>query len=1022
MNLSAFSIQRPVFAWVLMFALIFFGALSFTQMGINENPDVDFPTIRISYTYEGATPEVIEKDVIEPVESVLVSMQGIYNMNSTAQRGSASIQLEFDIDKDIDFALQEVQTLLGRAQRQLPDSLDPPVVTKANAADDAIMYLNLRTKDRSDRELMILFRDQIRDRLSTVEGVAEVRAFGYHEPQLRIELNAEALRRYELTAQDVFDSILREHKELPAGRFERGETEESLRIMGELTDLKGFRELVISRRGGSPNFRPLQLQDVAQISEGIENLRRLSRFNGQRALGMAIQKQRGVNAAATADRVKERIQVINQSLPPGTELGINFDATQFIRDSVDELVFTLFLSALLTSLVCWIFLGSWSATFNILLAIPTAVMGSFIFLKAFGFTLNTFSLLGLSLAIGVVVDDAIIMLENIARYMTKGYDRLQASFKGAREISFAVLATTVALVSVFAPIGFLNSIEGKFFLEFVVSISVAVSLSSLEALTLAPMRCSQFLRLEERRSQFGRFFERQMLNLQQQYQRSLAWCLRYSKSLLLVSTALFASSFLALRNLPTEFAPAQDRGVLFAIFLAPDGKSLQYTQQKVEEFEAIVRQTRGVARQFMAVGGFGQGGQSNRGNGVIILEESEKRDRSQFVIAEELREKAKTIEGIRIFIRDRFGGPFGGRRGSPIEFNIVGPQPEQQKLLYEQLKVAMEQPGRIVGVRSDDALALPEVHIVPNRQKALERGVEVGAIAELIQIAFGGVVAAQYTQGSRRFDVWVQMQENFRRSQSDVEGLLLRNNRGELVALSEVVDLIQTEGPQTVYRENRIRSLRVDANLAKDVSQGLAIREIKEMAKQILPNAYSLSFKETPDEKLFDILVVMSLGLLVSYLILSIQFNSFMDPALVFLAIPFGLVGSLLALLLGGQSLNIYSVIGILLTMGIVKKNSILLVEFTNQLRDQGAQISEALLQACPTRLRPILMTSIATLAAAVPPALALGPGSETRVPLALTVLGGVSLSGLISLYIVPCAYALIRPKRWQIPQEDLSQ
>ncbi len=1017
-SLSQISIQRPVFAWILMFGLIFFGILSFQQMGINENPDVDFPTIRIGYSYDGATPGVIEKDVIEPVESVLVSMEGIRNMTATANRGSARIQLEFEIDRDIDFALQEVQTLLGRAQRQLPDTIEPPVVTKSNADDDPIMYLNLSAAEISDRELMILFRDQIRDRLSTVEGVAEVRAFGYHEPMLRVDLDAEKLKQYQLTAYDIVNSIRREHEELPAGRFEYGPEEQTVRIMGEAAKLEDFQNMVISRRGGSPNFAPLRLKDVANLYEGVENIRRISRFNGKKALGMAIQKQRGVNSAATADRVKDRIVTINESLPEGVKLGVNFDSTQFIRESVNELIFTLFLSALLTSLVCWMFLGSWSATINILLAIPTAIIGTFIFINWFGFTLNTFSLLGLALAIGVVVDDAIIMLENIVRYMQMQWDKVNAAFKGSREITFAVIATTLALISIFIPITFLEGLEGKFFFEFAVTISVAVALSSLEALTLAPMRCSQFLRIEERTTSFGRKFESTISSIRDFYSGALATALNHRVKVVAGAATAFLLSLFLIRGLPTEFAPSQDRGALFVIFIAPDGKSLEYTQEKIAQFEKIVANHEGVARQFMAVGGFGGGGQGNRGNGVIILKDADERELSQFEVADQLRSQAESIEGIRVIIRDRSGGPFGGRRGSPIEFAINGPDPDEQKRIYEEMKTKMEESGLMVGIRSDDVMTLPEVHIVPNRDKALASGVEVSEIAEIVNATFGGTVATQYTEGSRRFDVFVQLKPEDRQTKAAVNNVLVRNNRGELTPLSQVVDVKDTAGPQEIYRENRLRSLRVDSNLAKDVKQGDAIKKVREIAADVMPDGYYAKFQETPDDKLIDTMIIMLLGLIIAYMILATQFNSFLDPLVIFLAIPFGLSGSLLALLLGGQSLNVYSIIGILLTMGIVKKNSILLIEFTNQLRDEGKELNAALLEACPIRLRPILMTTVATLAAAIPPALALGPGSETRVPMALTVIGGVSISAFLTLFVVPCVYSLINPIRRKVPIE----
>lgn len=1001
-----------------MFALIFFGAISFRTIGINDNPDVDFPTITISYGYDGATPEIIEKDVIESAENVLVSMEGIRNITATADRGTANITLEFNIDRDIDFALQEVQTLLGRAQRELPDAVDPPVVTKSNAADEPLMYLNVSSDTLSDRELMILYRDRIRDRISTVEGVAETRAFGYHEPLLRVDLNAEKLRRYQLTAGDIVSSVAREHQELPAGRLEFKDQEKNMRLMGEAEKVDEFENMVISRRGGVPNYLDLRLKDVAQVYEGIENLRRTSRFNGRRALGMAVQKQTGVNAVATADLVKQRIKEINKDLPEGTVLDINFDRTQFIRDSVNELIYTLFLSAFLTSLVCWIFLGSWSATINILLAIPTAIIGTFIFIKLFGFTLNTFSLLGLALAIGVVVDDAIIMLENIVRYMQMGWDRINAAFKGSREISFAVIATTAALVSIFVPITFMNSIEGRFFFEFAVTIAVAVCLSSLEALTLAPMRCSQFLKLEERTTWFGRFFEKTMEGLTRFYSRTLNACLARPWMPIVTSILVFVGSLYFIKVLPTEFAPPQDTGILFTSFQAPDGSSLDYTGRKVKEFEAIVSKHPAVDRYYMAVGGFGRGGQSNRGIGIVVLKNREERSLSQFEVGADLREKVKSIEDMKFFIRDRSGGPFQGRRGSPLEFTINGPDPEKQKEYFFEIQKKMLATDLMVGTRSDDVLTLPEVHVQPNREKGISRGVEVSEIANIVNATFGGTVAGQYTDRNRRFDIWVQLQEEDRQRKEDLSKILIRNNRGELLRLTEVVDVIETEGPQQIYREDRIRGLRVDSDLAQGVRLGEAVSAVRKIASDVLPEDYYVRFDETPESKLLETVLIMLLGLVIAYMVLAIQFNSFIDPMIVFIAIPFGLTGSFIGLVLGGQSLNVYSAIGILLTMGIVKKNSILLVEFTNQLRDQGQTLANALKEACPTRLRPILMTTTATLAAAVPPALSYGPGSETRVPMALTVLGGVLLSTFFTLYLVPCAHLLIKPKRVVIREE----
>ncbi|MCB0367611.1 MAG: efflux RND transporter permease subunit, partial [Bdellovibrionales bacterium] len=655
-----------------------------------------------------------------------------------------------------------------------------------------------------------------------------------------------------------------------------------------------------------------------------------------------------------------------------------------------------------------------------LLAIPTAIIGTFIIINWLGFTLNTFSLLGLALAIGVVVDDAIIMLENIVRYGQMGLDKVNAAYKGSREITFAVIATTLALVAIFIPISFMPGIEGRFFLEFAVTISIAVSLSSLEALTLAPMRCSQFLRVGERATAFGRGFDQFMLKLKDIYSGLLNKALERRGLVLLLSLLLFAGSALVFKKLETQFVPPQDRGMVSVMFLAPDGKSMQYTDEKIKEFEKIAMAHPAVQRVFVAIGGFGAGGQGNRGNGIVILKDRKDRAQSQPEVVDDLRAQLdENIKGMKVFIRDRWGTNLGGRRGNPVEYTISGPDPEKQKELFDVMKTQMEDSGLFVGVRSDDARGLPEVQITPNREKAIRSGVEVSEIADVINATFGGVVATNYTQGSRRFPVFVQLQEKDRQRVEDISPILVRNNRGELLPLAQVVDVNSTTSPQYVYREDRIRGVRVDSSLVTGVTEGKAISKVEEIAANVLPEKYFIRFSETPREKLLETVIIMLLGLIIAYMVLASQFNSFLDPWVVFLAIPFGLIGSGIALWLGGQTLNIYSVIGILLTMGIVKKNSILLVEFTNQLRDKGTPLRDAIMEACPIRLRPILMTTVSTLAAALPPALALGPGAETRIPMALTVIGGVLLSALFTLFVVPCVYSLVAPERRKILLED---
>ncbi|MCB9059969.1 MAG: efflux RND transporter permease subunit [Halobacteriovoraceae bacterium] len=1012
MSLSSISIRNPVFAWMIMVSLILFGILGFRELGINENPDVDYPSISISYTYDGATPEVVEKDILEPVESVLVSMQGIKDMTSTAGRGQGSIELEFTLEKNIDFALQEVQTLLGRAQRQLPDTIETPTVTKSNAADDPILYLAITSKTLNERELNILFKDGIVDQLTTVEGVSEIRAFGSQDPMMRIDVDAKKLRSYQLTLTDITETLKREHVELPAGKFENVEMEKSLRILGEGKTVNDFRNMIIGRRGGRANYIPIKLSDVANIYQGVANRTRVSRVNGIPSLSMPIYKQRGANAVEVADRVKERVQEISSSLPQGTNLSVNFDRTTFVRISINELLQNLVISALLTSLVCWLFLNSVSATVNILLAIPTAIIGTFAFMHLLGFTLNTFSFLGLTLAIGIVVDDAIVMLENIVRYANEGYDKVQASFKGSREITFAVIATTAVLIAIFSPITLMPGIEGRFFNEFALTLCIAVSLSSVEALTLAPMRCSQFLDVSSKGLFIHRIVDRAVEWGKNFYIKCLTYSLKHKTIILASALIFFAASLLSLKYIDKEFSPESDRGFMFVIFIAPDGKSIDYTNSRVKEFEKIVMAHQSVRKVIVAVGG-GRGATSgNRGFGVIILKDLEKRSKSQFEVADELRKQFKEIKGIHIIVRDRMGSVIGGRRGSPIEFTITGPSLEKQKELYKLISKEMADSQLMVGIRSDDVGELPEIHVVPDRKKAQDHGVEINTIASTLNIGIGGISAGKYTENGRRYDLFVQLAENDR-EEDKLSSLLLQNNRGEFISLSDVVSVEPAFGPQNIYRENRLRGVRVDANLASGVNQSKAMEFVQKKAKEIFPEKYYLKFSKNLNESLINIVLIMLLGLVIAYMLLASQFNSFVDPLTVFLAIPFGLTGAFFALWMTGETLNIYSMIGILLTMGIVKKTSILIVEFSNHLRDQGMDLYDAIISACSTRFRPIIMTTFTTLASALPAAFIAGAGIETRRPMALVILGGVFLSTVFTLIVIPCFYVSIaRPRR----------
>lgn len=1025
MNISELSIRHPVFAWMLMFGLLLFGALAFRGMGVSQNPDVDFPVVSISVSYEGAAPEVMEKDVVDIIEGTIVSIEGIKKITSSSRLGSARISVEFDLDKNIDVAVQEVQTQLGRAQRNLPTDIDPPTVTKSNPEDRPVMWLSVTAPEMDLQELMLLVRNRVQDQFTTVSGVSEVILGGYVSPSLNVNLDLDRMRRLELSAGDIVNTIRSEHIELPAGRIDTATQQTNLRVMGEAESVEEFESLAIKRRGGSPNYRRINIGHVAEVEEGLEEVRRISRVNGAQGIGLGIRKQRGANTVAVADAVKERMAQVQELLPDGVELGVNFDSAPFIEESVNELLFTILLAALLTALVCWAFLASWSSTLNIILAIPVSIVGTFIIIGAAGFTLNTFTLLGLSLAVGIVVDDAIIVLENIVRHKEMGKSRVAASLTGSREILFAVLATTASLIAVFLPVAFMEGIIGKYFFEFAVTISVAVALSAVEALTLTPMRCSTFLETDVRRTRLGRAFEHTLAFFNRTYRRILPGLLRRPVITLGIAFVFFAGSLILLPILPKEFAPSQDEGRLFLQLQTPVGSSLEYTDNRVKEVEEVLAGKSYIERNFVSIGGWG-GDQSNSANMFVTLLPARQRPvmpdlgrrPSQDDIVADLRADLGAVEGINVFVRPSSGSVIGGGRGFLIDFSVRGPGWRELTDLSAEFVEAMRESGYYVDLRRDEIEGSPELRIYPDRGKASLYGVEVSQISEAMQVLFGGVPVALYSIAGQRFDVRVQAKEEDRAGADDISKVLVRNAWGQLIPLSELVQLQDSTAPPSISREDRARAIGISANPAPGISQEQAMEKVSEIAAELLPEGYYTAFSgasETFGESFSNLLFVLILGITLAYMVLASQFNSFLDPVIVLLALPFAGSGALGALYLMGQSLNIYSFIGIILLAGLATKNSILLVEFINQLRDRGYEKTEAILEASPLRLRPILMTAFSTIAAALPGALNFGPGAETRIPMSVVIIGGMIVSTFVTLAVVPCFYSLVSRKRRDI-------
>lgn len=1005
-GISEISIRNHVFAWMLMAALLVFGGISFQRMGVSQLPNVDFPTATVSLTLDGAAPEVMELSVVDTVEGALTSIPGITSMSSYSRNGSAYITIEFDLDKNIDVAVQEIQSALSRVQRKLPPDMDPPTVSKSNSDDDPILWLTVSSDTMSRRDLMSLVQNQVQDRFSTISGVGEIVLSGFVEPSLRVWLSGEKLRQRELTASDVIGAIQREHSEKPGGRIEGLDQELNIRTLGEAPSVKDFENITITRRAGSINYQPVPLKAVAEVEDGTADVRSISRTGGKTAVAIGIKKQPGTNAVDVAHQVKSRIKEIGEQLPKGVEIAVRFDNTQFIEEAVGELTFTLIFSAFLTALVCWMFLGSWSATINVVLAIPTSVVGSFIVLYFLNYTLNTFTLLGLSLAIGIVVDDAIMVLENIVRHKEEGKTRIQAALDGSKEIAFAALAATIAIIAIFLPVAFMDGVIGKYFVQFGVTLSVAVAISLLEALTLTPMRCSRFLTVEERTSKFGRFIEGGFEKAAEFYKRLIPITLKHPFLTIILAIVFFAGTLLVGAQLKQEFIPPEDQSRLIVRIQAPVGSSLGFTDEKVKEIEKYLTTRPEVETYFSSIGG----GQVNMANISVTLVPPDKRKLNVTQLSGEFRKDLKTIKDARVTITDPSLGVLGGRRSSPVAFTVKGADWDTLVTSSKKMMEEMEKSGMMTDVDSNYRDGMPEVQVIPDRVKARQYGVDVAEISQTVNVMMAGSIAGKFNNGGRRYDVRVGLPAAERSTINTIKKLQVRNNRGELIPLINVVNVIEKPSLQGITREDRQRAISVRANVAPTSSQGEAIKEMDKIAKNILPQGYVATISgsaKTFQDSFASLIFALILGIAVSYMVLASQFNSFVHPITILIALPFSVSGAFLALKMGGQTLNIYSMIGLILLMGIVKKNSILLVEFTNHMRDKGLNANDALIAACPVRLRPILMTSIATIAGAIPPALAIGPGAESRIPMALAVIGGVLVSTILTLFVVPCVYSL---------------
>ncbi len=1019
-------------------------------------PDVDFPVVNVSLTLVGANAQVMETDVVDPIEEVLMTVEGVTEVRSISSDGSAAVTVELELSRNVDVAVQEIQTKLAQVSNKLPEEMDPPVITKSNPDDTPIIWVSLTAVDKSEKEKMLFVKDFLKDKFQKIPGVGEIILGGYVDRTINVYLDPTQLSRNEIAVDDIVNTLKEQNLEVPSGRLENRTNEISLRAVGEVPTAEQFGNIFLNSRSGSPLFRSIRLKDISIVEDGLGEVRRISRFNGISAVAIGIKKLKGANAVQVGDLVKNKVKELKPKLPKGYDLTVSNDNTGYIRDSVNELEFTLIFSAILTGFVCRLFLGNWKSTGNVLLAIPTSVIGTFLFLYFAGFTINTFTMLGLSLATGIVVDDAIMVLENITRHREMKKSWFQAALEGATEIRFAALAATLAVVAIFLPVAFMKGIIGRYFLEFGVTISVSVLLSLFEALSFTPMRASLYAEDKKKNDKKSIFsanayevwnrwiskisifkkmdpiMERFLDYSTFLYERSIDFVLKFPRWIVFGSTVLFIGSLGFFFLLKKEFIPPQDMGRFIVRARLPLGSSLQRTDETMKKVEQYLIQRKEIEKYISNVGGFG-GTEANTGMFFITMKEMGHRPKNpktgrevaQAALFSILRKDLKELVPEATFsVQDLSQRGFSAGRGYPVELVLTGPDWNTLSSLSVKILDKLKESKILLDVDTDYVAGQKELRLVTNREAAALRGVSMANVGNTVGTLMGGKNVSRFTENGRSYDVRVKIQREKGESISVIPNIGVRNTFGEFVKLKEIINIQEKEALKTITRINRERAIRVFGNPAPALGQNVSTEKALEIAKEILPEGYSVAMTgsaKTAKESGNSLTLALLFGILLSYMILASQFNSLKQPLYILLAMPFSFTGALVALYVFGQSFNMYSFIGLILLLGLVKKNSILLVEFVNHVRSTGKNIQESIREGCPIRLRPVLMTSFSSIAAAIPPALALGPGAETRIPMAVTILGGMTLSTLITLLVVPAAYYLgekevkTRPKTGKI-------
>jgi multidrug efflux pump len=1020
-KLSELSIHRPVLATVMSLGILLFGALSFTFLPVREYPQTDSPIVSVSTFYRGANPQVVETEITDVLEEQLSTIEGVKLLTSSSQEQVSSITVEFNLDRDVDKAANDVRDRVSRVRGQLPPTADEPIVSKQDSNAQPIIWLALFGQSYSTLELSDFAYNVFSEKLQRLTGVAAVEIGGQRKYAMRLWLDPQRLAAYGVTVADVKQALQGQNAEVPSGRIEGKGREFSVHTRGDLTQPEEFAAIVVANQGD----RIVHLGDVADVKVGAEDDRNIARYNSLPAVGLGIVKQQKASTVDVAHAVRAAIPELRALLPAGMQLEVAYDGSTFIESSIHEVVVSLLIAVLLVFVVIYVFLGSLRATLIPAVAIPVSVIGTFTAVYFLGFSINILTLLALVLAIGLVVDDAIVMLENVYRHLEMGKSRMQAALDGAQEIGFAILATTIALVAVFVPVAFLKGRVGRLFNEFGIAVAVAVLISGFVALTLTPMMCSRVLRRHgghgggtdeapdgtpgngagdavpvERENWFDRLFAKVTAS----YEHSVRIAVRHRGRVLAGTGLIVAAIFGLFMVLPKELVPTQDQGWIFTFIKAPEGATLEYTDRYTRMVEATYDQLPAKDRMFTAIGLFGP---VTDGFMFVGLKPRNQRPSAQ-VLQQQLFGRMMAIPGVLAFpfVPSGLGGGFGGE----VQYVL---QADSYDLLARAMGALMAEAqklGYIVNMQTDLQLNKPQLEIDIDRERAAELGVSVADIGGTLETLLGGQRVTRFKRGNHQYEVMLQVPQADRSSPSIIDGLYVRGTGG-LVQLASVTHVHQEVAPRELNHFNRVRSATLSGSLVPGVTIGKALTDLDAIAKRALPAGVRTDLAGDSREYVessggLNFLFIVALVFI--FLVLAGQFESFIHPLTILFSVPLAVFGALISLFALKMTINIYSQIGLIMLIGLVTKNAILIVEYANQRRARGIDIVEAVVGAAKIRLRPILMTTLATIFGILPIALGLGAGAESRKPLGMAVVGGMVFSTLLTLMVVPVVYSLL--------------